>query len=33
MAVNVDKRTVSFSPPDMSDMEINEVAEALKSGW
>ncbi|MBO5315045.1 MAG: DegT/DnrJ/EryC1/StrS family aminotransferase [Clostridia bacterium] len=24
---------ISFSPPDMSDMEINEVAEALRSGW
>lgn len=27
------KMNISFSPPDMSDMEINEVAEALRSGW
>lgn len=26
-------RTVSFSPPDISDLEIAEVADALKSGW
>jgi dTDP-4-amino-4,6-dideoxygalactose transaminase len=26
-------RKISFSPPDMSDAEIQEVAEALKSGW
>ena len=24
---------VSFSPPDISELEINEVAEALRSGW
>ena len=24
---------VNFSPPDMSELEINEVAEALRSGW
>lgn len=24
---------IPFSPPDMSDLEINEVAEALRSGW
>jgi dTDP-4-amino-4,6-dideoxygalactose transaminase len=26
-------RDISFSPPDMSDAEIAEVAEALRSGW
>lgn len=24
---------ISFSPPDISELEINEVVEALKSGW
>lgn len=32
MAENV-KRTISFSPPDISEAEIMEVAEALRSGW
>ncbi len=27
------KRVISFSPPDISEMEIQEVAEALRSGW
>ena len=27
------KRTISFSPPDISELEIEEVAEALRSGW
>lgn len=27
------KRMISFSPPDISDLEIAEVAEALRSGW
>ena len=27
------KRTIPFSPPDISEAEINEVAEALRSGW
>lgn len=27
------KRNISFSPPDMSDEEIAEVADTLKSGW
>lgn len=26
-------KTISFSPPDISELEINEVAEALRSGW
>ena len=24
---------IPFSPPDISEAEINEVAEALRSGW
>lgn len=28
-----DVRTISFSPPDISEAEINEVVEALRSGW
>ena len=27
------KRMIPFSPPDISDLEIEEVAEALRSGW
>ena len=27
------KREIPFSPPDISELEINEVAEALRSGW
>lgn len=27
------KRNILFSPPDISELEINEVIEALKSGW
>lgn len=27
------KRTISFSPPDISELEIAEVTEALRSGW
>ncbi|MGN0342944.1 MAG: DegT/DnrJ/EryC1/StrS family aminotransferase [Roseburia sp.] len=26
-------RTIPFSPPDISDLEINEVVEAMRSGW
>ena len=26
-------RNIPFSPPDMSEAEISEVAEALRSGW
>lgn len=29
----MDKRMISFSPPDISEMEIEEVTEALRSGW
>ena len=27
------QRSIPFSPPDISELEINEVAEALRSGW
>ena len=27
------KRIISFSPPDISELEIAEVVEALRSGW
>ncbi len=29
----MEKRKISFSPPDISELEIAEVAEALRSGW
>lgn len=29
----MEKRTISFSPPDMSELEIQEVTEAIRSGW
>ena len=29
----MEKRVIPFSPPDISELEINEVAEALRSGW
>ena len=28
-----DKRSIPFSPPDMSETEIEMVAEVMKSGW
>ena len=34
--MNIDsenKKFIPFSPPDISELEINEVAEALRSGW
>ena len=31
MADNI-KMNISFSPPDISELEVNEVGEALKSG-
>lgn len=31
--VGMIKRNIAFSPPDISESEINEVAEALRSGW
>lgn len=29
----MEKKVISFSPPDISELEITEVAEALRSGW
>lgn len=29
----LERRTISFSPPDMSELEITEVTEAIRSGW
>ncbi|MEG0578278.1 MAG: DegT/DnrJ/EryC1/StrS family aminotransferase, partial [Bacilli bacterium] len=29
----MNKMNIPFSPPDMSDAEIAEVIDALKSGW
>ena len=31
--MNMKLRNIPFSPPDMSEAEVNEVAEALRSGW
>lgn len=31
--IMIAKRNIPFSPPDISELEINEVAEALRSGW
>lgn len=27
------ERSISFSPPDITELEMQEVAEALRSGW
>lgn len=29
----MNKKEIPFSPPDISELEINEVAEAMRSGW
>ncbi len=29
----MEKRSISFSPPDITELEIEEVIKALKSGW
>ena len=29
----MEKRNISFSPPDISELEIQEVCDALRSGW
>ena len=29
----MERRTINFSPPDITELEIAEVAEALRSGW
>jgi dTDP-4-amino-4,6-dideoxygalactose transaminase len=31
--MNMKLRNIPFSPPDMSDAEVEQVAEALHSGW
>ena len=31
--MNLKLRNISFSPPDMSEAEVEQVAEALRSGW
>ncbi|MBE6604367.1 MAG: DegT/DnrJ/EryC1/StrS family aminotransferase [Ruminococcaceae bacterium] len=31
--MNENKRMIPFSPPDISDLEIHEVTQALRSGW
>ena len=31
--MNMKLRNIPFSPPDMSDAEVEQVAEALQSGW
>lgn len=33
MVVGMIKRNIQFSPPDISQQEIDEVVEAMKSGW
>ena len=33
LKVNMQRRKISFSPPDISELEIAEVAEAMRSGW
>lgn len=33
MSSDLKKRNILFSPPDITDLEINEVIETLKSGW
>ena len=33
MSVKMERRVIPFSPPDIGELEIAEVAAALKSGW
>lgn len=33
MVKDMETRTISFSPPDISELEIREVEDALRSGW
>lgn len=33
MSANFKKRNIPFSPPDMTEAEVNEVKEAILSGW
>ena len=29
----MEKRNISFSPPDITELEIEEVVKAMRSGW
>ncbi|PEY78901.1 DegT/DnrJ/EryC1/StrS family aminotransferase [Bacillus cereus] len=31
--INTEKKNIPFSPPDITDLEIEEVVKAMKSGW
>ena len=33
MSSELKKRNIPFSPPDMSELEVEEVADCLRSGW
>lgn len=33
MVKDLETRTISFSPPDISELEVEEVVDALRSGW
>ena len=33
MSKITEQRIIPFSPPDISELEINEVVAALRSGW
>ena len=33
MSKITEQRNIPFSPPDISELEINEVVAALRSGW
>ena len=33
MSNTLERRIIPFSPPDISDLEIEEVVKTLKSGW
>ncbi|MGR5915189.1 hypothetical protein ACT7DA_28590 [Bacillus pacificus] len=31
--ITIEERNIPFSPPDITDAEIEEVVKAMKSGW
>ena len=33
MSINLRRRNIPFSPPDMTEAEANEVRDAILSGW
>ena len=33
MSIDLKRRNISFSPPDMTEVEANEVCDAILSGW